>query len=180
MTSASARPASRDFRLFSYWVGLPPGRGVTMNEMMEAMDVIDPQAIRSSLTRLRKGRVPDPSRPGTYLRPLPVRWNAPDTLYYDLSNVSGDLVAAQVPGSILSGAFGQLLSRIATLESAMGSDGLVRSAERLLDDDETRMLIQQIPLGEIWGVQDRLLRIARARELLELQQGGGPQALPGA
>ena len=136
MTSTydTSRPASLDFRLFSYWAGLPSGRGVTMDEMMEAVDTGDPQTIRSSLTRLRKGQVPDPSQPGYSLRPLPVRWNSTDRRYYDMSSVSREAVANMIPSQVFTGAFAELMSRVETLDSSMGQDGLVRSAQHLLEN----------------------------------------------
>ena len=174
----SSRPASLDFRLFSYWVNLPPGRGVTMGEMMGAVDASDPQIIRSSLTRLRKGQVSDPSHPGSQLRPLPIRWNPANRKYYDVSNVNPEAVAARIPGQIFTGAFGELLSRVTTLDSSMGTDGLVRSAQHLLDDIHTRELIRQLPLSDIWQIHATVLRIAQARQLLELQSARSGGALP--
>lgn len=162
--------ASLNFRLFDFWVNLPPGSGVSMGDMLDALDVDDPQSIRSTLTRLRKGVVPDPSVPGTNLRPLPVRWNPADGLYYDLSSLPSEAIAAQVPGNILSSAIGQLLVRTTTLQSSMGRDGLVRSAQ-LLGDADIRSLLIQVPLRDIWRVQDQIQQIGRARQLLELQNG---------
>lgn len=172
------RNASLDFRLFQYWVNLPPGRGVRMSEMMEAVDASDPQIIRSSLTRLRKGEVPDPSRPGHPLRALPIRWNSTDKKYYDMSSVNPDVVRAMVPGQIFSGAFGELMSRVATLDSAMGQDGLVRSAQQLLDDVHTRELIRQLPLEDIWRIHATVLSIGQARQLLELESARTGRKLP--
>jgi hypothetical protein len=150
-----------------------------MEEMASAMDVIDYQAIRSSLTRLRKGRVRNPASPGDYFRPLPVRWNLRDRKYYDLSRVDGEAVLARVPGDILSSAFKDVLTRVATVESSMGQDGLADAAAKgLLNDEETRELLLQIPFNEIWRVQDYLQGIARARQLLELQPGTTSRTLP--
>lgn len=177
MTSNNFRPAPLDVRLFFYWENVPPGMGVTMRDMMSAMAVTDPQAIRSSLVRLRRGRVPHPTEPG-HLRVKPVRWNSRDRRYYDLSRVTPDAVAAQVPGSILTTAFATLLTRAATLDSSMGEEGLVRSAQQLLDDDDTRRLIAQLPLPTIWQVHATVLRIAQARQLFELNAAGGGLPLP--
>lgn len=177
-TFNTSRPASLDFRLFSYWVGLPPGRGVTMDEMMDAVDAGDSQTIRSSLTRLRKGQVSDPSQAGYQLRPLPIRWNAQDRRYYDMSNVSREAVAAMIPSQVFTGAFEELMSRVETLDSSMGQDGLVRSAQHLLDDAHTRELIRQLPLPSIWQVHNTVLRIAQARQLLELRSARSREALP--
>lgn len=175
----SLRNASLDFRLFQYWVGLPSGRGVRMREMMEAVDASDPQIIRSSLTRLRKGEIPDPSRPGSQLRALPIRWNSTDRKYYDMSSVNQETVMSMIPGQIFSGAFGELMSRVATLDSAMGQDGLVRSAaQHLLDDVHTRELIRQLPLEQIWRIHATVLRIGQARQLLELQSARTGGTLP--
>jgi len=149
-----------------------------MDEMMVAMDVADPQAIRSALTQLRQGRVADPSLPGTFLRRLPVRWNPGNRRYYDLSNTPSEAVAAQIPGSILTGAFAELLNRVSALDSSMGADGLARSAAMLLNDNDVRRLIEQLPLPIIWQVHATVLHIAQARQLLEIQQAGGGQALP--
>jgi len=180
MTSTydTSRPASLDFRLFSYWVVIPPGRGVTMNEIMESVDTGDPQTIRSSLTRLRKGQVPDPSQPGYPLRPLPVRWNSQDRRYYDMSNVNREAVAAMIPSQVFTGAFAELMSRVDTLDSSMGQDGLVRSAQHLLDDIYTRELIRQLPLPNIWRIHNSVLRIAQARQLLEIESIRSGEALP--
>lgn len=175
----NSRRASLDFRLFSYWVNLPSGRGVTMGEMMKAVDASEPQIIRSSLTRLRKGKVSDPSRPGSQLRPLPIRWNPADCEYYDMSKFNQEAVAAQIPGRILSGAFGELVNRVATLDSSMGQDGLVRSAQ-LLDDTHIRDLIGQLPLDQIWQIHATVLKIAQAKQFLELQsvRSGGSLSAP--
>lgn len=178
VTRPNLRNASLDFRLFQYWVGLPPGHGVRMREMMEAVNTSDPQVIRSSLTRLRKGAVPDPSSPGSQLRALPIRWNSTDKKYYDMSSVNQEIVRAMIPSQIFSGAFGELLSRVTTLDSAMGQDGLVRSAEHLLDDVHARELIQQLPLEDIWRIHATVLRISQARQLLELQSARTSRALP--
>lgn len=186
LDSTSSRPASLDFRLFSYWANLPSGRAVTMDDMMEAVDASDPQVIRSSLTRLRRGQVPDPSRPGQvpdpsrpgdYLRPLPIRWNPQDRNYYDMSNISRDAVSAMIPGQILSGAFEELLTRVSTLDSSMNQDGLVRAAH-LLGDRHIRDLIAQLPLREIWRIHNTVLGIAQARQLLELQEARSRGSLP--
>ena len=170
------RPAPLDVRLHLYWRNLPHGHGVTLDEMVSAMDAADGQAIRASLTRLRKGRVPDPSGTTKYLPPLPVRWNSRDRKYYDLSRVTGDIVAQQIPAGVMSGAVAQLLTRVATLHGSIG--GLEESAQHLLSDDETKQLLLQIPFEEIWRVQDYLLEIGRARQLLELQRGSQTPALP--
>jgi len=175
--STSSRPASLDFRLFSYWVNLPSGRAVTMDDMMGAVDASDTQVIRSSLTRLRRGQVSDPSRPGDYLRPLPIRWNPQDRNYYDMSNISRDAISAMIPGQILSGAFEELLTRVSTLDSSINQEGLVRAAH-LLDDRHTRDLIAQLPLREIWRVHNTVLGIAQARQLLELQEARSRGSLP--
>ena len=74
---------SLDAQLFFWWDSLPPGRGVTMTEMCQVMGVVDPQAIRNSLVRIRQGRVKDPSSTSK-LSPKPVRHNAADGKYYDL------------------------------------------------------------------------------------------------
>ncbi len=177
LDSISSRPASLDFRLFSYWANLPSGQAVTMDDMMEVVDASDPQVIRSSLTRLRRGQVPDPSRPGDYLRPLPIRWNSQDRNYYDMSNISRDAVSAMIPGQILSGAFEELLTRVSTLDSSMNQEGLVRAAH-LLDDRHTRDLIAQLPLREIWRIHNTVLGIAQARQLLELQEAQSRGSLP--
>ena len=168
MTQVGHRPVSLDFRLFSFWIGLPPGTGVTMDEMMAAVGATDPQIIRISLSRLRQGKAADPSVRGGRLRPLPVRWNSSDRKYYDLSNLSPDAVDAQIPGLVLSGAMAQLLTRASTLNSSLGEDGLIRSADQWLQDKDIRKLLEQVPLAEIWQVQDHLREIARARELLSL------------
>lgn len=180
MSSAlnTSRPASLDFRLFTYWIGLPSGRGVTMEEMMEAVDTGDAQTIRSSLTRLRKGQVPDPSRAGHRLRPLPIRWNPTDRRYYDMSNVSREAVGNMIPSQVFTGAFSELMSRVETLDSSMGQDGLVRSAQDLLDDAHTRELIAQLPLPMIWRIQNRVVNISQARQLLELQAVRSGEVLP--
>jgi len=175
MTSTNSRIASLDVRLFLYWENMPPGRGVLMDEMAVAMNVFDNQAIRSSLTRLRKGRVRNPAEPDSCFRPLPIRWNVRDGKYYDLSNISGEAVLAHVPESVLSGAFSSVLTRVATLESSMGSDGMGRVAY-LLDNGELRELLRQIPFEEIWRVQDYLQGISRAKHLLELREAS--QQLP--
>ena len=179
MTNEMTRAASLNVRLYLWWTNVvPDGRGMSMDEMMDAMDVADSQTIRVALTRLRQGRVRNPAESGAYFPPLPVRWNAGNRLYYDLSSMTPEAVAAQVPGGILAGTIGELLNRVATIESSLGRDGLVASAERLLGDVDTRALILQIPLEEIWAVQDHLQAIGRARELLALPPGGGREPLP--
>ena len=110
---------SLDAQLFFWWDSLPPGRGVTMREMLSITGVSDPQAIRNALVRLRKGEVRDPSS-SQNLRPKPIRYNTDDQHYYDLSKVTPDLVASQVPGLILVETVKELLNRVITLESAMG------------------------------------------------------------
>jgi hypothetical protein len=101
-------------------------------------------------------------------------------MYYDLSNISPESVMAQIPGSILSGAFSGVLTRVATLEASMGPHGLgaAATAKHLLSDSEMRALLLQIPFDEIWRVQDYLQGIARARQLLELQTSSTKPALP--
>ena len=167
MTLRSHATASLDVRLFFWWDSLPPGRAVTMSEMVTAMGVSDPQAIRNALTRLRKGRGRDPSSKG-HLRPLPVRHNAGDSRYYDLSKVTGDNVAAQIPARILSDQFREILTRALTVQSAMGRGGLAVSAEQYLGDDDLRKLIGQIKVEEAWQVHGTFLEIAKARDLLDV------------
>lgn len=165
---------SLDAQLFFWWESLPPGRGVTMAEMCRVMSVNDPQLIRNSLVRLRKGIVRDPSSPGV-LQPKPVRYNTADANYYDLSRVTPDLVASQVPGQIIAQTVSELLNRALTLESALG--GLALSAQQLLSHDDLRALIAQLPTETAWRVHDTFLRIAQARQLLALEEVRR-QALP--
>lgn len=178
MTYINGRPASLDFRLYSFWRNLPPGTGVTMEEMQDAMDVDDRQLIRMSLTKLRKGKVRDPSGGGRTLQPLPVRWNPRNRRYYDLSRLTTELVAAQVPDHIMSATFSQLMTRCLTIDSAMGADGFEESAHQLLDDDGIRALIEQLPLPTIWQVQAIVFRIGQARQLLELEERRRDRSLP--
>jgi hypothetical protein len=171
------RRTSLAFDLFAFWQTVGPGIGVTMTQMMEATNAADAQAVRQALTQLRKGEVPDPSERGRHLRPLPVRYNSGDGMYYDFSNVSSETVAATIPGAILANRFGELFTRVFTLESSIGPDGLVRSAQNLLDHEDIRRLIAQMPLPRIWQVQDMVDQIARARQLLEIE-GRAADALP--
>ena len=164
-----ARATSLPFNLFAYWQSVPPGVGVSMAEMMQALGVTDTQAIRGALTQLRKGEVPDPAERGRVLRPLPIRYNNADHLYYDFSQMSADAVLQQIPGTILTGSFGQLLTRVTTLDSSMGRNGLAGSAQQLLNDEETRALIRQLPFETIWRAHGVVLQIAQARQLLELE-----------
>lgn len=145
-----------------------------MNEMCRVMGVHDPQLIRNSLVRLRKGNVRDPSSRGL-LQPKPVRYNAADANYYDLSRVTPDLVASQVPGQIIAKTVSELLNRALTLESALG--GLALSAQQLLSHDDLRALIAQLPTETAWRVHDTFLRIAQARQLIALEDVRR-QALP--
>jgi hypothetical protein len=89
-----------------------------------------------------------------------------------------EAIAAQIPGAIMSDAFAELLTRARTLDSAMGPDGLVRSAQNLLDDDHTRQLIQQLPMDEIWRVHSTVLQIAQARQLLAIAEARRVAPLP--
>ena len=166
------RRTSLAFDLFTWWQSVPPGVGATMEEMLVGMDLADPQQIRNVLTQLRKGRVPDPSVRGGYCRSLPIRYNSADLKYYDFSNLSADTVAATIPGAILAEQFDELFTRIFTLESSMGNDGLVRSAQQLVDRPDIRRLIQQLPIEQIWRVQDAVQQIGRARQLLQLEERG--------
>lgn len=159
---------SLDAQLFFWWDSLAPGRGATMDEMLSITGVTDPQIIRNALVRLRKGEVRDPSSSGT-LRPRPIRYNTADQRYYDLSKVTPDLVASQVPGRVLAEAVKELLTRAITLESAIGADGLAISAEQYLSDPELRQLISQLPIPTAWRVHEIVLRIAQARQILAIE-----------
>lgn len=176
--------ASLDLRLFLWWDGLPPGRGASMREMMREMNASDPQVIRVTLTRIRQGKVRDPSRQGGRLRPLPIRHNPADDLYYNLGKVTPDLVAQQVPGQILTSVVAELLNRVITIENAMGP-GLTISADTFLSDQDLRQLLAQLPMEGAWRVHEMTLMIARARQLLALMEArnGGqfpPPSQPGS
>jgi hypothetical protein len=163
------RPISIAFELFTWWVSVPPGVGVTMDEMMDQISVGDSQTVRNALVQLRMGRVRDPSRPGQFLRRIPIRYSHAERKYYDFGKVTSSGVDAQIPGGVLANRFGELLTRVATLDSAMGADGLVRSADQLLDDAGTRSLIAQLPLKRIWDVATLALQVGQARQLLEME-----------
>ena len=169
------RPASLDLRLFLWWHALAPGTGVSMDEMLDAMDVYEAQVIRNSLTRLRKGRVRDPSSDG-YLVPKPISFNSATRMYYDLSKVTPETVAAQVPGQILAEHISQLLTRAMTLESALGRHGLALSASQYLEHDDIRGLIAQLPVETMWNAHDVIQELARARQLLAVEEARRPQA----
>ena len=161
--------------LYMYWtLGVMPGVGVSMGEMMQALDVNDPQQLRSALTRLRKGEVPDPDAPGARLPILSVRYNTADRLYYDLGRLTGDAVERQVPGEIYAEQMAQLLTRAITLNHGIGPRGMVRSAD-LLANPEIRDLISQFPVEEVYRVEDVVRELGRARHLLALQDGGRPE-----
>lgn len=174
--SASSAPAPLDVRLFQWWQRLPAGRAVSMDEMLVAMSISDPQAIRSSLTRLRRGI----RFRGVRFSPLTVRWNPSDRFYYNLGALTDDVVEAQVPGDIIGRALGDLQSRIASLDLALGQNG-VAAAAALLSDAGTRSLLAQIPLTVAFELATRFQIVAQARQLLEIQSMlGTPPALPPA
>ena len=166
-----------DQQLYFFWDEVLPGTGITMEDMMEALGVQDTQRIRQSLTRIRKGEVRDPSSNGT-LVPKPVRYDSGTKKYYDLSKVNPQLVASQVPGSILSNQISEMLTRAITLSSTVGEDGLALSAEQYLQDDQIRELILQLPSEKMWQVHDTVLELAKARQLLALQPGPDQGQLP--
>ena len=164
------RPVSLAFDLFTFWVSVPAGVGVSMQEMLDQLGATDTQSIRNALVRLRMGRVPDPSRAGSFLRRLPVRYHPVDGKYYDFSKVSPSAIDAQVPATVLVGRFAELMTRVTTLDSAMGNDGLVRSADQLLDDAQTKQLIGQLPVKQIFAVANLALQVAQARQLIEMEE----------
>jgi hypothetical protein len=161
---------SLDAQLFFWWDSLLPGHGATMGEMQSITGVADPQSIRNALVRLRKGEVKDPSSSKETLRRRPIRYNTKDRRYYDLSRVTGNLVASQVPGMILAEAVRELVTRAITLESAMGADGLALSAEEYLSDPELRELIGQLPIRDAWKVHEIIFHITQARQLLAIEE----------
>jgi hypothetical protein len=164
------RSASLAFELLSWWIRIPPGVAVSMDEMMSEMAVRDEQQIRNALVKIRKGRVADPARAGSFLKRKPIRYHASDGKYYDFSRVTAAVVRGQIPGTVLARKFSELMTRVATLQSAIGSDGLARSVEDLLDDVATRELIAQLPFDRIWDVANLALQVAQARQLLELDR----------
>lgn len=166
-----------DQQLYFYWDGLPPGTAVTMQDMLEVLGVQDPQRIRQTLTRIRKGEVRDPSSKGK-LVPKPVRFDTRTRKYYDLSKVNPQMVASQVPGSILSTQISELLTRALTLSSSVGDDGLALSAEQYLQDDQIKELILQLPTEKMWQVHGTVLELAKARHLLALRAGPDQGQLP--
>lgn len=173
------RPASLDFRLYAYWTNLPPGTGVTMADMMAAMDIDDSQAVRNSLSRLRNGRAADPSQRGARLRELPVIWSPQDRRYYHLAWITPEVIETQAVGAALGRAFRVLQTRARSLDSALGSEGLV-AAFQLLDEQESRELLAQIPLELAQDVANRFQLIAQARQLMALSQALGGRPLPPA
>jgi hypothetical protein len=158
---------SSDFRLFAYLDRLTPGVGVTMNELMGVADVIEPQTVRNSLTRLRKGEVPDPKVRGARLKPIPVRYNPSDRRYYNLARLSSDSIEAQIPGQILNSRVSDLITRAMTLDSAMGADGLV-TATVMLKDSDIRSLLAQLPIRDLQRAQNVVTQLAMARNLIEI------------
>ena len=163
------RPASLDLRLFLWWDALPPGTGATMAEMQEAMDVDSPQLISNALTRLRRGNLKDPSSDGFLVR-KPIRYDTTTRKYYDLSKITPDKVAAQVPGSILGDQVSQLLTRALTLQSALGTEGLALSASQYLEHDDIRELLAQLPTEKMWDAHGVLQELAKARHLLMVEE----------
>jgi hypothetical protein len=141
-----------------------------MGEMMEAMQIDDEQQIRNALVKIRNGRVKDPGRPGSFLRRKPVRYHHPNKKYYDFSRATASVVRDQVPATVLARQFSDVLTRITTLGSAMGSDGLARSVDDLLDDGAIRELILQLPFDRTFEVANLAMQVAQARQLLELDR----------
>lgn len=166
-------------RLYLFWVAVPPGVGVSMRQMLDSLSEwypkIQVQAVRSALTNLRKGKVRDPNEPGAYLPKLAVRFDHVSRRYYDFGRLDSAALEQMVPESVLNRSFSDLLTRTTTLNSAMGEDGFLKSAE-LLRDDEIRMVIGQIPFNLIYRVEDTIKEIGRAKRLLEL--GEIPGELP--
>ncbi len=170
------QPVSLDVQLYLWWDGLPPGTGVTMQEMLVNLGVNEPQAIRNSLTRIRKGRVRDPSADG-YLAPKPVRYDSASRSYYDLSKTTPDVVAAQVPGNILAQQITQLLTRAFTLNEAL--NGLALAADQYLEYPEIRALIGQLPLETMRLASTTVQELAWARNLLAIEEVKREQLPPG-
>lgn len=163
---------SLELRLFAYWDEvLPPGYAATMDEMLEAMEISDPQAIRNALVRLRKGRVTDAA--GKRLKAIPVRYHSGKKAYYNFAKVTPENVAENIPEHILSKQIDHILTRAFTLESAMGKDGLALSAQQLLGDNDLKNLISQLPIDLTWQVHGTFLRIAQARQLIALTDAKG-------
>lgn len=159
--------------LYLYWQTVPNGVGVTLDEMMDAVNAFDGQQIRSALTALRKGEVGDGAG-GRFPR-LPVRYSSVHQQYFHLGHLTADAVAAQVPGEVMAREFAQLLTRVMTLGSALGRDGIVNSAA-LLGEPDIMAMIRQFDVDIVHQVEDQVREIGRARLLLELRGGGDPPA----
>ena len=180
MTSAlpSRRPLSQEAHLFFWWDSQPPGHGATMHEMMQEIGAHDPQIVRNALVKLRKGEVPDPSSRGSTLRPLPIRYSPDHDRYFDLAKVNHDVVASQVPRSVVVSIVKRLLTQALNLESALGKDGLAMSAEQYLDNEDTKELIRQLPMETMWSLHGTTFKITQAKQLLAIEEATRNTALP--
>lgn len=170
---------SLEQRLFFYWDGVPPGTGVTMEQMLSDLEVYDPQYIRNAFVRIRKGEVTDPTSNGR-LVPKPIRYNSVTRRYYDLSKATPDLVQQQVPGQILAQQVGQLLTRALTLMHSLNENGLALSAQEYLNYDEIRDLLTQLPIDGMWQAENVIRELSRARQLIEIRDAKAPTSLIGS
>lgn len=154
-------------RLHTLFANTAPGVGLTMDEILEGLGERDPQRIRQALVDVRKGKVHNPAT-REKLRPLPVVWNSRNKRYYNLAAASSDMVERQIPGQILTRLVNELLTRVLTIGSAMGEDGIVRAAH-MLEDRDVRNLLLQVPYNELHRVTQQTLELSNARQLLEIE-----------
>jgi hypothetical protein len=150
--------------LHVYWQNIPGGVGVRMIDMLDATGAADPQQIRAVLTRLRKGYQDFP--------PLAVRYNPADGRYYDMARLNADAIEQHVAGNIFVSQVTNLLTRAMTLRFAIGG---VVDAAALLQHDEIRVLLAQLPVEIVYQVEDTWREIGRARNQLLLGPGNADE-----
>lgn len=175
------RQPSQTIRLYQFLEQSENGVGLSMEQLRQAVGVLDEQSVRNMLSAIRSGRVPHPSQRGAVLPRIPIYYDRRQNLYYRSDRFTDQNVDEETPRNIYEWNLTRLLTHIRNLRVSFIEQGLVKSIEKgLISDPFVLKLIHSVPEEQIWDLDDNVRALGRAyaelrsQELARLQQSAPP------
>lgn len=175
------RQPSQTIRLYQFLEQSENGAALSMEQLMQAVGVVDEQAVRNMLSAIRSGRVPHPSQRGAVLPRIPVYYDRRKKLYYRSDRFTDMNVDEETPRNIYEWNLSRILTHIKNLRESFIAQGLVKSIEKgLISDPFILKLMHSIPEEQIWDLDDNVRALGRAyaelrsQELAKLKQPTRP------